>query len=127
MMYRYEKDRAMHKGGHTVSVFNKMIGLMVIALFISGCAAKQKELLVQDYLRMTNDEVLTYYCQLSDEIDRCVSESNKVSVGLGTGFGIGGVGIGMGVSESAPTCKADELRQRRSAVRIELQHRGVNP
>jgi hypothetical protein len=111
----------------TVSVLKKMIGFMVIALFISGCAGQQKELLAQDYLRMTNDEVLTYYYQLSDEIDRCTSESNRTSVGLGTGFGLGGVGIGLGVSESSPTCNADKLRQRRSEVRIELQHRGVNP
>jgi hypothetical protein len=110
-----------------LSVWKKKIEFMVIALFISGCAGQQKELLVQDYLRMTNNEVLTYYYQLSDEIDRCVSESNKVSVGLGTGFGLGGLGIGMGVSESTPTCKADDLRQRRSEVRIELQHRGINP
>jgi hypothetical protein len=110
-----------------VNVWKKMIGFMVIALFICGCAGQQKELLVQDYLRMTNDEVLTYYYQLSDEIDRCVSESNRASVGLGTGFGLGGVDIGLGVSESAPTCNADKLRQRRSAVRLELQHRGVNP
>jgi hypothetical protein len=122
-----KKDRAMHKGGHTVSVWKDMIGFVVIALFISGCAGQQKELLVQDYLRMTDDEVLTYYYQLSDEIDRCVSESNRTSVGLDTGFGLGEVGIGLGVSKSSPTCNADELRQRRSAVRIELQHRGVNP
>jgi hypothetical protein len=126
-MCRYEKDRAMHKGGHTVSVWKKMIGFIVIALFISGCAGRQKELLAQDYMQMTADEILTYYYQLSDEIDRCVSESNRTSVGLGTGFGLGEVGIGLGVSESSPTCNADELRQRRSAVRIELQHRGVNP
>jgi hypothetical protein len=117
----------MHKGEHAVGVLKNMIGLMVLALFISGCAGRQKELLAQDYLHMSDKDLLTYYYQLSEEIDRCLSESNRTSVGLGTGFGLGWLGIGLGVSKGIPTCNADELRQRRIAVRIELQHRGVNP
>ena len=117
----------MHKGGHTVRVWKNMIGFMVIALFICGCAGRQKELLAQDYMHMPDKELLTYYYQLSDEIDRCVNESNRASVGLGTGFGLGWLGLGLGVSKGIPTCSADELRARRIAVRVELQHRGINP
>jgi hypothetical protein len=126
-MCRYESDRAMYKGRYAVSIWKNIIGFMVFALFISGCAGQQKELLAQDYMHMTDNELLTYYYQLSEEIDRCVNQSNRTSVGLGTGFGLGWLGIGLGVSKAIPTCNADEMRQRKIAVRVELQHRGVNP
>ncbi|MCE5275949.1 MAG: hypothetical protein LLG43_12555 [Deltaproteobacteria bacterium] len=105
---------------------NTLVCIMLIIL-ICGCAGSSKDLLARDYLHMSNDELLTYYHQLSDEIDRCVSSSNRTSVGVGTGFGLGWLGIGLGVSKGVPTCNPDELRRRRVAVRLELQHRGVSP
>jgi hypothetical protein len=104
-----------------------LIGFVVLALLVCGCAGSQKELLAQDYMHMNDKQLLTYHYQLTDEIDRCVNESNRASVGLGTGFGLRWLGIGLGVSKAIPTCNADALRQRRIAVRVELQHRGINP
>jgi hypothetical protein len=110
-----------------MSVLKNIIPVMMVLLLISGCAGQQKELLAQDYMHMTNDELLKYYYQISDEIDRCVNESHRTSVGVGTGFGLGWLGIGLGVSKGVQTCNPDELRQRRIDVRLELQKRGVTP
>ena len=103
-----------------------MLPFIVLALIISGCAGQQKELLARDYAHMTNDELLKYYYQLSDEINQC--SSNRTSVGVGTGFGIfRWLGLGVGVSHGISTCNPDKLRQRRIDVRVELNHRGLNP
>jgi len=104
-----------------------MLVCIMLMLLVCGCAGTSKDLLARDYLHMSDDELLTYYYQLSDEIDQCVSSSNRTSVGVGTGFGLGWLGIGLGVSKGVPTCSPDELRRRRIAVRLELQHRGVSP
>ncbi len=108
-----------------MSILKNMLPVMMILLLISRCSGQQKELLAQDYMHITNDELLKYYYQLSDEIDRCVNESNRTSVGVGTGFGLGWLGIGLGVSKGVQTCNPDELRQRGIDVRLELQRRGV--
>lgn len=104
-----------------------MIPAVLIVLFICGCAGRQKELLNQDYTVMNNDELLRYYYELSDEINRCVNESNRASVGVGTGYGISRLGVWLGLSRGISTCNPDQLRQRRIDVRIELQRRGLTP
>jgi hypothetical protein len=110
-----------------VRFVRNMLPFIVIALFVTGCAGQQKELLARDYPHMKNDDLLKYYYQLSDEISRC-SESNRTTVGIGTGFGIfSWLGLGVGVSHGVSTCNPDKLRQRRIDVRIELNHRGLNP
>ncbi len=100
---------------------------LVIALLVCGCAGRQKELLAEDYTAMTNDELLRYYYELNDEISRCVNESSGVSVGVGTGYWLHRLSIGLGLSRGVPTCNPDKLRRRRIDVRIEMQHRGLNP
>lgn len=104
-----------------------MILWLMFTLLASGCAGNREELLARDYLHMTNDDLLAYHYELTDEIEKCASESSRASVGVGTGFGLGWLGIGLGVSKGVPTCDPEELRKRRIAVRLELQHRGITP
>lgn len=99
---------------------------MVLTLFFCGCAAHQKELMAKDYAHMNNDDLLTYYYELSDEISRCENSSSP-SVGIGTGFGLGWLGLGLGVSHPVARCNPEEMRTRRVTVRVELQHRGITP
>jgi hypothetical protein len=104
-----------------------ILSFIMLAFLVIGCAGQQKELLARDYMHMSNNELLRYYYQLSDEIETCVRESTP-SVGIGTGFGITNwLGLGLGVSKGISTCNPDKLRQRRIDVRVELQHRGINP
>jgi hypothetical protein len=111
-----------------VRVLRSVFPFILLALFISACAGQQKELLARNYTHMSNDELLKYYYLLTDEISRCVNESHGTSVGVGTGFGLTRwLGLGVGVSHGLTTCNPDKLRQRRIDVRIELNHRGLNP
>ncbi len=97
------------------------------ALVVCGCAGHQKELLSKDYTIMTDDELLRYYYELNDEISECVNRSSSASVGIGTGYFFHRPGLGLGLSRGVPTCNPDKLRQRRIDVRVEIQHRGLNP
>ncbi len=54
-------------------------------------------------------------------------KSGGSSVGLGTGIGIGPVGIGLGASRGISGCKTDELRKRRTEVRMQLKKKEINP
>ncbi len=106
----------------------KCIPVIMVVLIFTGCAGRQKELLAQEYMNMSNDRILQYYYELSEEIDRCMHEpARSPSIGIGTGFGLGWLGLGLGVSKNIHTCDTDELRQRRIAVRLELQHRKIDP
>ena len=108
-------------------ILKLMLPGIMLVLLMCGCAGRQKELLSQDYTAMTNDELLRYYYELSDEINRCVNESNRTSVGVGTGYVISRLGVWLGLSRGISTCNPEQLRKRRIDVRIELQHRGLNP
>lgn len=110
-----------------MSIRKHMIPCVMVALLVGGCAGHQKELLSKDYTAMTNDDLLRYYYDLNDEISRCVNESSGVSVGVGTGYFLHRLGVGLGLSRGVPTCNPDKLRRRRTDVRIEMQHRGLNP
>lgn len=101
--------------------------LAVTAVFlIFGCADKTKDLLAEDYKKMTNDDLLRYYYRLNDEI-----ESQEKQSGPQVGIGVGGfgrhVGGGVGVSTGATGYTATELRERRIDVRMELKKRGLTP
>ncbi len=110
-----------------MKILRLVIPGMLIVLLICGCSGRQKELLAQDYTVMTNDELLRYYYELNDEINRCVNESNRTSVGVGTGYGISRLGVWLGLSRGISTCNPEQLRQRRIDVLVELQRRGINP
>lgn len=114
-----------------------VLGLFLLGLLAAGCAAstarETEALLVQEYRSMNNEELLRYYFQLTDQIVRVERQgrSTGVGVGIGTGVGIGsrsGAGVGVGVSRGIGGGSiAEELRERRNEVRVELSRRGVQP
>jgi hypothetical protein len=93
--------------------------LMIIGtiLFITGCADKSKELLAEDYKKMTNERLLEYFYQVNDEI-----EKQEKSSGPSVGFGVGGFGRGGGTGYTA-----EDLRARRIELRLEMKRRNLNP
>lgn len=121
----------------TISALVLLLALTV-PLGLSGCANQARSeagaLLVQDFRKMDNDELLLYYYRLTEEIDRRERSGPASSVGIGIGGGSwgwgsgGGSGVGVGVSTSTPVGSgggSDELRNRRAEVRAEMQRRGM--
>jgi hypothetical protein len=104
-----------------------VLPLVLFALCAYGCAGQQKKLLEQDYLHMSNDELLTYHDNLSTQIARCDGGGDSASVGVGTGYGSGGVGVGVGLSHIISTCNPDKLKERRREVIEEMKRRGLAP
>ena len=102
-----------------------ILGIAAV-LLILGCAERSKMLLAQDYNKMSNEELLRYFYQLNDEIER-----QEKPQGPEIGFVIGTfghrTGVGIGASTGAKEYTADDLRQRRIDVRMELNRRGLNP
>jgi len=101
--------------------------LIIFAMFIlAGCAGQSKELLGENYKTMSNDRLLEYFYQLNDEIEKQEKQTGP-SFGIGVG-GIGrSVGGGVGVGTGGTAYTADDLRQRRIEVRMELKKRNINP
>ena len=102
--------------------------LFVLAAFIlvSGCAGKTKELLSANYLEMGDNDLLRYFYQLNDEIDRLERQPGpRVGLGIGSfgGHTSGSVGISTGTGGS----KVEELKKRRIEVRLALKERGLEP
>jgi hypothetical protein len=115
-----------------IKVIRNMMALFFILMavsFVLGCAANSKELLAENYKAMNNDDLLRYYYNLNDEIERQEKQSGPAfSVGIG-GFGghHGGVGGGAGVTTGGSGYTADDLRARRIDVKMELKKRNINP
>ena len=107
---------------------NIILAFLIIAavILVVGCADKTKELLAENYQKMSNDDLLRYFYRLNDEI-----ESQEKQSGPQVGVGIGGFGRhtggGVGVSSGGTGYTAEELRTRRIDVRIELKKRGLVP
>jgi hypothetical protein len=103
-----------------------LLFILVTLVLVSGCANKTKELLAVKYQEMSDNDLLRYFYQLNDEIDRLEKQSGpRVGIGIG-GFGShtgGGIGINTGTGGSS----AEELRKRRIDVRLALKERGVEP
>ena len=123
----------------TISALFLLIALMA-SMGLSGCANQGRSeagaLLVQDFRKMDNDELLLYYYRLTEEIDRRERSGPASSVGIGIGGGSwgggwgsgSGGGVGVGVSTSTPVGSgggSDELRNRRAEVRAEMQRRNM--
>ena len=78
-----------------------VLSLLIIAavFLVFGCADKTKELLAENYQKMSNDDLLRYFYRLNDEIESQEKQSGpQVGVGIG-GFGRhtgGGVGVSSG-------------------------------
>lgn len=101
--------------------------LMILVLVIgAGCAGKSKELLAEDYKKMNNEQLLEYFYRLNDEIEKQEKQTGpSIGVGIG-GFGRG-VGGGVGVGTGGTAYTADDLRQRRIEIRMEMKRRNINP
>lgn len=108
----------------------KMIvaGLLVsvLAFILGGCASQSKEMLAQDYKAMSNDQLLEYFYRLNDEIEKQEKKTGP-SFGIGIGGGGRGVGGGVGVGTGGTAYTAEDLRQRRVEVRMEMKRRNINP
>ena len=100
--------------------------ILTTVFFVLGCAGGSKELLKEDYKKMSNENILRYYYNLNDEIERQEKQSGpQFGIGIGSfGHGVGG-GASVGTGGSGYT--ADDLRARRIDVRLELKRRGLNP
>lgn len=94
---------------------------------LSGCAGYNRDLLNRDYTVMTDEELLTYYYDLSSAIDRCAQDPGRATVGVGPGVGLGRLGVWLGLSRGFATCDPQRLIQRQARVRLELRQRGLSP
>jgi len=117
----------------------RRLGLILLSLllvgFLSGCAdhsARNQELLAKNYLSLSNDDLILYYYQLEDQIEVVERRKSKPSISLGFGLGrfghssAGSAGVGVSTGGSKQSV-ATNLRDRRNEVKLELQHRGINP
>jgi hypothetical protein len=110
--------------------------LIICGIALVGCMSKAPSeatsLHQQDYLKMTNTQLIDYEQRLSDEL---VSSSRTSSgdVGIGFSFGSWGSSSGYGVrtdqrlAGSGENSTTRELRFRRDDVRNEMRRRGLLP
>ncbi|MDO9514966.1 MAG: hypothetical protein Q7J01_02555 [Syntrophales bacterium] len=107
---------------------NIILLLLIVAavLLVFGCAERTKELLAENYQKMSNDDLLRYFYRLNDEIENQEKPSGpRLGIGLGS-FGRN-AGGGVGISSGSNGSTAEELRERRIDVRMELKKRGIVP
>lgn len=111
-----------------------LVSYLSLLLLLAGCAASTGAstafLLEQDYQRMSNAQLTAYEQELSDALARSAgSAPGGVSVGLGLGSwgSHSGVGVGVGQTVGGGSAGHMELRERRDAVRAEMQRRGLLP
>jgi hypothetical protein len=102
----------------------RIIPVLLLMLGCAGAGARTQDLLAQDYHAKDDQELLTYYYQLGDQISREERVATGTSVGVGVGRGPVHIGARQGVTR-API--AEDLRNRRSEVRAELTQRGLSP
>ena len=114
-----------------LALFLIICGIVLVGC-MSGAPSEATFLLEQDYLRMTNTQLVDYEQRLSDEL---VSSSRTSSgdVGIGFSFGSWGSSSGYGVrtdqrlAGSGENSTTRELRFRRDDVRNEMRRRGLLP
>lgn len=109
-----------------------MILLLGFLLMTVGCQSGQpttKQLLQEDYVQMTDTELLDYYQQLAEGIEEPNSGGSGFGFGLGVGIGVGSSStVGIGASKGPEREYSREaLQQRRNQVRLELARRGLEP
>jgi hypothetical protein len=101
--------------------------MVFVAFVLAGCASQSKEILAEDYKVMSNDKLLEYFYRLNDEIEKQEKQTGpSFGIGIG-GFGHRGVGAGVGVESGGTAYTADDLRQRRVEVRMEMKRRNITP
>jgi len=107
---------------------NMIIGILMIfaVVIVAGCAGQSKELLAEDYKKMNNEQILEYFYRLNDEIEKQEKQTGP-SFGVGVGGFGRGVGGGVGVGTGGTGYTADDLRERRIEIRMEMKRRNINP
>jgi hypothetical protein len=106
-----------------------------LASLLSGCLpaadSAQSSLLGQDYLTMTDAQLIAYEQQLSDELVLASSSTNRdVSVGFGFGSWSGNTGYGVRTDRwlgDRNDAAIQALSSRREAVRAEMRRRQLLP
>lgn len=116
--------------------YMSMTLLVFCCIILAGCMAGSSTeatyLLEQDYLRMTDSQLVDYEQRLSDELVKS-SRSGSSDVGIGLSFGSWGSSSGYGVRTdqrlggSGENSTSRELRFRRDDVRSEMRRRGLLP
>ncbi|OPY16269.1 MAG: hypothetical protein A4E74_01932 [Syntrophus sp. PtaB.Bin075] len=110
----------------TKRVIAVLFTVVVTMFLLSGCASQTQALLAEDYTKMGNEELLRYFYRLDDEIERQEKAwGPEIGIGIGTFGHHSGMGVGVGTGPTGYT--ADDLRNRRIDVRLELKKRGLNP
>ena len=105
---------------------------VILAACMAGAPSEATLLLEQDYLRMTDSQLVDYEQRLSDELVQ-QSRSSSGDVGIGFSFGSWGSSSGYGVRTdqriggSGESSISRELRFRRDDVRSEMRRRGLLP
>lgn len=109
--------------------------MLCLSIFLGACAnhaTQTRDLLTVDYPTLSDDQLTLHYYALEDQIERV--ERSAVSPRINLGFGLsryglssgtsGGVGVSSGVGKKTT---ADDLRERRNEVKLELLKRGISP
>jgi len=114
------------------TIAHLMILLLSMPLITVGCQSTRpttKQLLQEDYVQMTDAELLDYYQQLVEGIEEPNSGGSGFGFGLGVGIGVGSSSsVGLGASKGPEREYSTEaLQQRRNQVRLELARRGLEP
>jgi len=112
-----------------LALFLIICGIVLVGC-MSGAPSEATFLLEQDYLRMTNTQLVDYEQRLSDEL---VSSSRTSSGDVGIGFSFGSWGSSSGyrvrtdqrLAGSGENSTTRELRFRRDDVRNEMRRRGL--
>jgi len=112
-----------------------LVLLTLLTHLLVGClpaaSSEQPPLLGQDYLKMTDAQLVAYEQQLSDELVRASRSTNRdVSVGVGFGSWGGSTGYGMHADRWLGDGNDDAtqaLMTRRDAVRTEMKRRHILP
>ena len=105
---------------------------IILAGCMTGSPTETTVLLEQDYLRMTNTQLVDYEQKLSDELVN-LSRTSSGDVGIGFTFGSWGSSSGYGVRTdqriggNGENSTSRELRFRREDVRREMRRRGLLP
>ncbi len=113
-----------------------LVFMVFLGFGLAGCLTAANSdatfLLGQDYLRMTDAQLVAYEQELSDELVRSSrSGSGDVSVGLGVGTWSGNTGFGIHADKwlggGGGSSNILELKDRREEVRTEMRRRGLLP
>lgn len=108
-----------------------MILLLSMLLITVGCQSAQpttRQLLQEDYVQMTDTDLLAYYQQLVERIEEPTSGGGGFGFGMGVGIGVGSGAVSLGASKGPEREYSTEaLQQRRNQIRLELARRGLEP